>query len=181
MHPTVATRRTGTDILVVFPTSLGWIALIGGGSVLRHLSFGHASSRAAVAALDRQLVATAQQGDWNPPLVRRLQAYACGSAEDFRDVQIDPGPQTDFRRRVIRCCRQIPFGKTLTYGRLADRAGFPGAARAVGNCMAANRIPLVIPCHRVVAADGGLGGYSAAGGIVTKRRLLELEAECLPR
>jgi len=181
VQPVVASRRKEGDILVVFPTALGWVALIGQGSVLKHLSFGHASSRAAVAALDQRLAATARPGSWNRPLVRRLQAYASGSAEDFRDVQIDPGPQTDFRRRVIRCCRRIPFGKTLTYGQLAARAGYPGAARAVGNCMAANRIPLVIPCHRVVAADGGLGGFSAAGGIAAKRRLLELEAGHLPR
>jgi methylated-DNA-[protein]-cysteine S-methyltransferase len=64
----------------------------------------------------------------------------------------------------------------LTYGELAAKAGYPGAARAVGNCMAANRIPLLIPCHRVVCAGGRLGSYSAPGGTVTKRRLLALEA-----
>jgi len=164
------------DILTVFPSGLGWMALIGSGRVLKWLGFGHPSAAAAARAVPPDLAQTARPGTWNPTLVHRLQAYAQGSPDDFRDVRTDPGPQTAFRRRVIACCRRIPFGTTLSYGQVAARAGSKHAARAVGNCMAANRIPLVIPCHRVVAAGGGLGGYSARGGIATKRRLLELEA-----
>jgi methylated-DNA-[protein]-cysteine S-methyltransferase len=162
--------------LVLFPSSLGWFAIIGRGEVLQHLTFGHPSAAAAEAALDPELRAQARPGEWNPALVRRLVDYASGGRDDFRDVPIDPGPVTPFRRKVIRHCRAIPYGKTLTYGQLADKAGSPAAARAVGQCMAANRIALVIPCHRVVASDGGLGGYSARGGLDTKRRLLELES-----
>ena len=164
------------DILAVFPSELGWIALIGSGRVLKYLGFGHPSPEAAALAVPPELAQTARPGTWNRTLVRRIQAYVEGSPDDFRDIEIDPGPQTDFQRRVIACCRRIPFGKTLSYGQLAAKAGSKHAARAVGNCMAANRIPLVIPCHRVVAAGGALGGYSAPGGIHTKRRLLELEA-----
>ena len=161
--------------LVVFPSALGWMALIGSGRTLRWLTFGHSSSQAAVASLPRELVRAARPDTWNLPLVRRLRAYASGARDDFRDVDVDAGPRTAFGRRMLRCCRQIPYGRTLTYGQLADRAGSPGAARAVGNCMAGNRIPLVIPCHRVIASDGGLGGYSAVGGLRMKQRLLELE------
>jgi len=164
--------------LVVFQTSLGWFALVGAGQVLKRLTFGHASQQAAVAAVDPVFRQTAHLGQWNPALVRRLKAYATGTRDDFRDVTIDPGPQTEFQRRVTRCCRRIAHGKTVTYGQLAAQAGHPGAARAVGQCMAANRIPLVVPCHRVTASGGGLGGYSAAGGLDTKRRLLELESRC---
>jgi methylated-DNA-[protein]-cysteine S-methyltransferase len=96
--------------------------------------------------------------------------------DDFRDVLIDPGPQTEFQRLVVDHCRQIPPGATLTYGELAARAGRPRSARAIGNCMAANRIPLIVPCHRVVGADGGLRGYSANGGLRLKQRLLDLES-----
>lgn len=169
------TAAKNIDTLVVFRTRLGWIALIGAGSTLKRLSFGYASRAAAVASLEAEFAQTAQAGTWNQPLVERLIAYASGSPEGFRDVAIDPGPVTPFRRRVIRGCRQIPFGKTLTYGQLAARAGSPAASRAVGNCMASNRIPLIIPCHRVVASGGGLGGFSAAGGTSTKQRLLDLE------
>jgi methylated-DNA-[protein]-cysteine S-methyltransferase len=77
---------------------------------------------------------------------------------------------------VLQACRKIAPGKTLTYAELADKVGSPGAARAVGNCMARNRFPLIIPCHRVVGSNGHLGGYSAAEGIPFKKRLLELEA-----
>jgi methylated-DNA-[protein]-cysteine S-methyltransferase len=82
---------------------------------------------------------------------------------------------TDFQRRVSLACRQIAWGNTCTYGELATRIGSPRAARAVGSVMARNRLPIVIPCHRVLGTAGRLGGYSAPGGLDTKRRLLQLE------
>jgi methylated-DNA-[protein]-cysteine S-methyltransferase len=131
-----------------------------------------------MAALDPDLMRDARPAtaNWNLHLARRLRAYASGKPESFRDVVVDPGPQTAFQRRVIACCRAIPRGETRSYGQLAAKAGSPGAGRAVGQCMAANRTPLVIPCHRVVRSDGGLGGYSAPGGQKLKRLLLDLEA-----
>jgi methylated-DNA-[protein]-cysteine S-methyltransferase len=169
-------RRKNPDVVVVFQTALGWSALIGSGRVLKQLTFGHSSRQAALRSLDPQLVENAAEGTWNEPLVRRLQSYASAAPADFREVPIDPGPLTPFRRRVIDCCRQIPYGHTLSYGELAAEAGSPHAARAVGNCMAANRIPLVIPCHRVIAADGRPGPFSAPRGTEMKKRLLALEA-----
>ena len=163
------------DLLVVFPSRLGWMAVIGSGNKLRYLTFGHSSREAAARALSPHLTGNVRPGTWNRRLVCRLQAYASGHRDEFRDVEVDLGQRTDFQRRILRCCRQIPFGQTLTYGQLAAKASFPRAARAVGNCMAANCIPLVIPCHRVVAADGGLGGYSGVGGTRMKRLLLALE------
>ena len=177
--PARQTADSGSNprlVLAVFPSNLGWMAMIGSGPTLRWLTFGHSSAEAAVASLPRELVRSAGRNACNQTLVRRLQDYASGARDDFRDVDVDPGPQTLFGRRVLRCCRMIPYGKTLTYGQLAAKAGHPGAARAVGRCMAANRIPLVIPCHRVVSVGGGLGGYSAVGGLRMKRRLLELES-----
>jgi methylated-DNA-[protein]-cysteine S-methyltransferase len=162
--------------LAVFPTRLGWIALVGCGDVVRNLGLGE-SPPAAIASLSPDLLPTAEEKGWNLPLVRRLKAYVEGVMDDFRDVVIDPGPQTEFRLRVIEHCRQIPPGSTLTYGQLAARAGHPRAARAVGNCMAANRIPLIVPCHRVVGADGALRGYSANGGLRLKQSLLDLESQ----
>ncbi|MEX1224432.1 MAG: MGMT family protein, partial [Pirellulales bacterium] len=73
-------------------------------------------------------------------------------------------------------CRRIPIGQTMSYAELAAVAGSPGAARAVGNIMAGNRVPIIVPCHRVVGSGGSLGGYSSSGGLRTKRRLLSLEA-----
>ena len=80
-----------------------------------------------------------------------------------------------FHRKVYKALCKIPAGKTITYAELAKRAGSPGAARAVGTAMAKNPFPIVIPCHRVVAGNGKLGGYSGRGGVATKKALLALE------
>lgn len=152
------------------------MALIGAGDVLKQLTFAHRSPRAATHALDTALLENARPGRWNEPLVRRLKAYARGGKVDFHDVRVDLEPLTEFQRRVVRHCRQIPYGQTRSYGQLAAAAGHPRAARAVGNCMAGNRIPLVIPCHRVISANGRIGRFSAPDGIRTKQRLLALEA-----
>ena len=96
-------RHDHADTLVVFPSELGWIAMIGAGDVLRQLTFAHRSQRAAVRGLDPRLLESATPGTWNEPLQRRLAAYAAGGAPaDFRDVRIDMGLVTGFRRRVIK-------------------------------------------------------------------------------
>jgi methylated-DNA-[protein]-cysteine S-methyltransferase len=166
-----------TNSITVFSTRLGWMAIVGSDGVLRQLAFGHQSAKDARAALDPELARDARTEDWNPGLVERLKAYAAGEVEGFPDIAVDVGPQTPFARRVTACCRSIPPGQTLSYAQVAAKAGSPGAARAVGQCMATNRIPLVIPCHRVVQSGGGLGGYSAPGGLDLKRRLLDMEAK----
>jgi methylated-DNA-[protein]-cysteine S-methyltransferase len=108
-------------------------------------------------------------------LVQRLQAVADGTEDDFLDVELDLCDRTIFQHAVIDHCRQILRGRVLTYGQLAARAGYPRSARAVGNVMATNRVPLIVPCHRVVGAGGNLGGFSAPQGLRMKRRLLRLE------
>ena len=162
--------------LVVFPSSLGWFALLGNKDRIKELTFGHPSARAAKKALSPGLLAQTRSLSRKPPLVRRLQAYAKGaSKDDFRDIQLDLGCLSVFQRRVSEKCRIIPFGTTLSYGQLAARAGSPRAYRAVGNCMSGNKIPIIIPCHRVVSSSGGLGSYSAPGGVRMKKRLLSIE------
>lgn len=167
--------RAGADCVVIFPSALGWMAVVGQDRWLKRLSFGHASAEAALAALSPWPVETARPGRWNQGLVERLQAYAAGAREDFLDVALDLGPQGEFQRRVVDRCRRIAYGMTLTYRALASASGSPRAARAVGNVMASNPVPLVVPCHRVVAS-AGLGGYSAGEGTRLKLRLLEMEA-----
>jgi methylated-DNA-[protein]-cysteine S-methyltransferase len=80
-----------------------------------------------------------------------------------------------FNRRVYELARTIGPGATLTYGDIALRLGSPGTARAVGQALGQNPWPIVVPCHRVLAADGRMGGFSAPGGVATKRRMLEIE------
>jgi methylated-DNA-[protein]-cysteine S-methyltransferase len=98
-----------------------------------------------------------------------------GERRDLRDVALDFDGVPEFNRRVYELARTIPPGATLTYGDVAQRLMSPGAARAVGQALGHNPWPIVVPCHRVLAADGGMGGFSAPGGVSTKRRMLEIE------
>lgn len=104
-----------------------------------------------------------------------LAGHVEGSMDDLTAIPLDLDHLPPFHQRAYRAARQIPPGQTVSYGRLATLAGSPGAARAVGQAMGRNPFPLIVPCHRVVAADGSLVGFSAGGGINTKRRLLALE------
>ncbi|TWU55106.1 methylated-DNA--[protein]-cysteine S-methyltransferase [Rubripirellula reticaptiva] len=106
---------------------------------------------------------------------KQLSAYFREGTEPLEGIKLDTAGWTDFTQRVYENCRKIPAGETVTYRELAAMAGNQKASRAVGAAMAKNRTLLVIPCHRVIAADGSLRGFSAAGGLVTKQRLLELE------
>lgn len=172
----ITSSDSDTDILTVFPSRLGWMALIGCGDVLKQLTFGHSSAKRAAASLRSGAVQEVRKGRWNEVLIERLQAYAEGAYDDFLDVPVDLSRFTPFQRRVLERARRIPLGATMSYGQLAAAVGAPGAARAVGQSMAANPIPLIIPCHRVISASGSLCGFSALGGVRTKQRILQMEA-----
>lgn len=163
----------------VFKTDLGWIAIAGRGRKLARLTFGHASPKAAIAALDTEQTEF-EMHDWNPALVKQLIRFAAGKKVHFDRIELDLDAETPFVRKVIDRCRAIPYGERMTYGQLAAAVGAPRAARAVGNAMRTNRTPLVVPCHRVVAAGAKLGGYSGAAGVRTKLRLLEAESRTMP-
>ncbi|MEM9132641.1 MAG: MGMT family protein [Actinomycetota bacterium] len=98
-----------------------------------------------------------------------------GGSRDLLDIEIDLAACSPFERQVYEVTRSILPGTTLTYGQVAERVGQPGAAQAVGRSLGANPIPIVVPCHRVLGADGALTGFSAAGGVDTKRRMLLIE------
>jgi methylated-DNA-[protein]-cysteine S-methyltransferase len=107
------------------------------------------------------------------PLADRFGAYFAGAAVTFDDVELDLDWCSPFQRDVAKALRALPYGSTVTYGELAALAGRPRAHRAAGTFCAHNRFPVVLPCHRVVAASG-LGSYGSLG-VAYKRRLLELE------
>ena len=107
------------------------------------------------------------------PLADRMQAVFAGAPDSFEDVALDLDGLTDFQRAVVEALRRVPRGEVVTYGELAAIAGYPNAQRAAGSVCAGNRFPVVVPCHRVVAANG-IGRYGASG-VEYKRRLLELE------
>ncbi len=157
------------------PTAFGWMAATTRSDCLVELSFGHASPDAAIASLRMPGEITAKLSPWQRRLRDRLTAFAQGSDDDFLDVEIDTSAMTPFRRRVTERCRKIRRGQTISYAELAEKVSAHGAARAVGTVMRKNPFPLIVPCHRVLGAAGKLGGYSAPGGLETKRRLLAME------
>lgn len=106
--------------------------------------------------------------------VFKVASYLAGEKSRL-DLPLDLRHLSKFQREVLLLTKDIPRGKVLSYGEIARRLGKEGAARAVGQALARNPIPIVIPCHRVLAADGALGGYSGGKGIETKKQLLELE------
>jgi methylated-DNA-[protein]-cysteine S-methyltransferase len=114
-----------------------------------------------------------------PPAVSaaidRIAGVLGGAADDLADLPLDNSGLPEFQRRVYEATRRIAPGTTRTYGELAAELGEPHAARAVGQALGRNPFPIVVPCHRVLAANGAAGGFSAPGGVRTKLRLLEIE------
>jgi methylated-DNA-[protein]-cysteine S-methyltransferase len=107
-----------------------------------------------------------------------IREHLAGKAQDLSRIRLDTSGLGSFDARIYELARSIPAGRTVTYGELARRAGSPGAARAVGVSMGRNPWPIIVPCHRVVA-KGGTGGFSAPGGLVTKKQLLAAEGVAL--
>ncbi len=110
-------------------------------------------------------------GSVNTQLLLELQGYFSGNVTIFRTPALPQG--TPFQKKAWQQVSRIPYGKTCSYGKIASRLGIPKGARAIGQANRNNPIPLLIPCHRVIAGDGGLGGFSA--GIAQKRWLLQWE------
>jgi methylated-DNA-[protein]-cysteine S-methyltransferase len=108
-------------------------------------------------------------------IIQKLKRYCSGEKVSLGDVPRDWSSLTAFQQKVLRAAAQIPYGSVDTYGGLARTIGSPQSARAVGNALAENPFPLLIPCHRVVKGDGSIGGFSAPSGIKLKERLVRLE------
>lgn len=112
------------------------------------------------------------------PIAAQMRAYFGDPGRPF-DVPVDLARTTAFQRRVLTTIRRIPVGAVWTYSQVATEIGNPKASRAVGQALGRNPVPIVIPCHRVIASDGSLGGYSAGGGLASKRLLLRLESSAV--
>ncbi|MBN1392155.1 MAG: methylated-DNA--[protein]-cysteine S-methyltransferase [Sedimentisphaerales bacterium] len=163
----------------IFKTKWGYFGLAFAGKRLLRTVL-PATEREAVGS---QLLKNLPFAKYDKNLLKAVQAliiaYFEGQCVDFRDIPVELDGFSSFSKRVLTACQDIGFGRTVTYGRLAELAGKHGAGRAVGGVLAKNPLPLIIPCHRVVCANGSLGGFSAAGGIGLKKRMLELEAGAL--
>ncbi len=132
-------------------------------------------------ATERQLLRRGSEpaGGRPPPGVQQavdaIKRYAAGEQIDFAAVAVDLMGVSAFDRKVYETARRIGWGETATYGEIARQAASPGAARAVGRALGRNPVPIIVPCHRILASGGKVGGFSAFGGAATKERLLALE------
>lgn len=169
----------------LFETELGWIGIAWSGRGLTRLQLPEHDR----AATQRRLLATLPGANDGRPVecaaeelpsqvteaVAAIRRYAAGETVDFSGVAVDLGTADAFRLAIYDAARRLGFGEVTTYGELASRAGHAGLARETGQALGKNPVPIVVPCHRILAAGGKIGGFSAPGGSSTKERLLELE------
>lgn len=156
-------------------TPVGWCAVVAGRSGLRRVFLAEPGRDRLLAAVLRQFPECRPDAQSCREAGLFLVRYFEEGAAATVPQQLDPGPATAFQRSVWNAAAKIPFGRVRTYGWIAERIGCPAAARAVGSALGANPLPIIVPCHRVVCANGSLGGFSAPGGTALKRRLLEHE------
>ncbi|MBV8536481.1 MAG: methylated-DNA--[protein]-cysteine S-methyltransferase [Alphaproteobacteria bacterium] len=167
-----------TSHYAIFETAAGFCAVAWNDAGIVRFQLPTRSADATERALLRR-VPEAERA--SPPaefgkVIADAQRYFAGEKVDFSEVPVDLGRPQDFFRRIYEALRRVGYGQTTTYGALAKELGAgPEAARDVGQAMATNPVPLIIPCHRVLAAGGKVGGFSAPGGAASKIRMLELE------
>ncbi|HEV2845377.1 MAG TPA: methylated-DNA--[protein]-cysteine S-methyltransferase [Thermoanaerobaculia bacterium] len=137
---------------------------------------GRESQRKTVQRMQAAGIEVVEDASRTAGLRRQLEEYFAGERQEF-DLELAP-EGTPFERSVWEELKKIPFGETRSYGEVAQAIGRPGSARAVGRANGANPIPIVVPCHRVIGANGSLTGFG--GGLEAKERLLELEGRALP-
>ena len=172
----MAARKRHEKVYRVFEVSWGWAAVARGRGGLCAFVLPETSREIA-----EKKIRSCAGKDFEPSksalrdVVSLARRYFSGWRADFRDVRLDLSAGTAFQRKVWSLVRTIPYGEVRTYRWIALEMGRPDAARAIGGALAANPVPLIVPCHRIVNADGTLGGFSAGGGAALKRRMLELE------
>ncbi len=161
-------------IHAIVETPLGWVAVLATQRGVRHLTLPHPTREDALAHLEAEAGAIGvEDAAALAGVLERVRAYYAGEPVTFDDIAVDLEGWPAFYRAVWEHLRRLPRGQTISYGELARAVGRPGAARAVGQAMARNPVPPIVPCHRVVASDGRLGGYG--GGLEMKAHLLRME------
>jgi len=157
---------------ITFNTRMGWVGILGSAKGLLRTTLPQPSAQEVRKLLGEKVKHAARSPSLFDDLTERLRIYFGGGTADFPD-KLNLKGATPFQRRVWAVTRLIPYGDTRSYKWVAEQMGKPGAARAVGQALSKNPLPIIIPCHRVVKADGKLGGFS--DGLEMKRRLLNLE------
>jgi len=156
----------------VFNTKAGWLGALASEKGLIALSLPQPSKERALKRLKLKPACSVYAGDYFNELKTQLNHYFNGKPATFNQ-KLDLTQATNFQKKVWRASRLIPYGETRSYLWLAEKIGYPKAARAVGQALAGNPLPIIIPCHRVIKEDGCLGGFS--GGLRIKKMLLSLE------
>ena len=161
----------------VFETPIGPCGIAWSARGIAGLQLPEATAEETRARLRRRWTGAAESAP--PPGVQRaidrVLALLQGEAVDLGDIPLDLAAAPDFHRKVYEVARTIPPGQTMTYGEIARKLGVPHESREVGQALGRNPIAIIVPCHRVLGADGKMGGFSANGGVATKRRILEIE------
>jgi methylated-DNA-[protein]-cysteine S-methyltransferase len=154
----------------IFKTKAGWVGILGSTAGLRRTTLPQPSKENAIIALE---IADARHNNrFFQDLMHRIKQYFTGHHVDFPD-RLDISKATPFQRAVWQAARKIPYGETRRYAWIASKTGKPGAARAAGQALGRNPLPIIVPCHRVIYSNGNLGGFT--GGMAVKKRLLVLE------
>jgi methylated-DNA-[protein]-cysteine S-methyltransferase len=157
-----------------FLTPFGWGAIVGGASGLQRIYLPEPDRTALLDRMAAEFPGMSCRVPCFKKTVRELQKYFHGKVPCF-DCPLDFAAATAFQKKVWQAARAIAYGQVRTYGWVAQAIGSPRAMRAVGTALGRNPFPIVIPCHRVIRQDGGLGGFSAAQGVELKKSLLRLE------
>jgi methylated-DNA-[protein]-cysteine S-methyltransferase len=165
---------------VIFKTKWGYFGLAGTDSTICRSQLPGQEYKKIESRLVKNLTNIQFDKTFFKILQEQITAYFEGVCVNFSpDIPIALDGFHGFSRKVLTACRKIKFGRTISYSGLAKKAGQPAASRAVGNALAKNPLPLIIPCHRVLRADGKMGGFSAPGGISVKKRMLALEQKAI--
>lgn len=159
---------------ITFATSFGWCGLVRGGSGLLRVFLPEKKRERVERRLRAAYPGARCSRDPFAGLIREFERYFEGIPVDF-SAHLDFSAATGFQKKVWSETARIPYGRVKTYGWIAGRIGMPRASRAVGTALGRNPLPIIIPCHRVLREDGGLGGFSAAQGVALKKKLLVLE------
>lgn len=165
----------------LFETAIGACGVVWGERGILGLQLPEASDAKARARIARRFPDASEAPPPAPVkgAIDRIVALMEGEPADLSAVPLDMDNVSEFDRRVYAIARKIPAGKTLTYGEIAEELGDKLLSRDVGQAMGKNPLPIVVPCHRVVAANGKPGGFSASGGVETKLKLLAIEGAAI--
>ena len=166
----------------IFKTKWGYFGLVGNEKGIYRTQLPGEGREKIKSLLLRDYPAAKFDKTFLKDLQQQIISYFEGDFVEFgRDIPLYFDGLSSFDILILKNCRKIEIGRTVTYGQLAQKAGRPNASRAVGSALAKNPIPLIIPCHRIIRSDGKLGGFSAPGGISVKRKMLDLERKAIRR